>query len=222
MLTRITGRLESLEGNAAIVTPVVGGNPDATLGVALTVLLPAAIVTAVTPRVGSIVTLHTIHVLEPQGGGTSFTPRLIGFDSPDDRRFFELFTTVKGLGNRKALRALILPTSEVARAIYERDAKKLKTLPEVGPRLADTIIAELNGKVDPFLDHAAASATGPADAPAAGVAALDSPAAKQAVDALLRLGAPRDEAERKVETALRDAAPDASADDLLAATFALP
>src|SRR5262245_17157043 len=100
---------------------------------------------------GQTVRFHTLYYLESQNQGASYTPRLIGFASPDDRAFFELFTTVKGIGNRKALRALQLPFGAVAAAIADKDIDLLKSLPEIGKRTAETIVAELSGKVDRFV-----------------------------------------------------------------------
>ena len=87
-----------------------------------------------------------------QNQGAQYIPRLIGFASPEDRDFFELFTTVKGIGNRKALRALQLPFASVATAIAEKDVDLLVSLPEIGKRTAETIIVELHGKVNRFIE----------------------------------------------------------------------
>lgn len=116
--------------------------------------------------IGQTVLFHTLNYLESQNQGASYIPRLIGFASPDDRAFFELFTTVKGIGNRKALRALQLPFPTVAAAIAQRDLDLLKSLPEIGKRTAETIVAELHGKVDQFVELKpipgdASTATGP-------------------------------------------------------------
>ncbi len=53
-----------------------------------------------------MITLTTFQYLESQGQGSSVIPRLVGFQSTAEREFFELFTTVKGIGNRRALRAM--------------------------------------------------------------------------------------------------------------------
>lgn len=103
-------------------------------------------------QVGKRVALHTMLYLEGAGGGTSFAPRMIGFLDAEDRAFFELFTTVKGMGNKKALRALALPFGAVARAIADKDIDLLRSLPEIGKRTAETIVAELHGKVDQHIE----------------------------------------------------------------------
>lgn len=102
--------------------------------------------------IGQSITFHTLYYLENQNQGAAYVPRLIGFNSANDRAFFELFTTVKGIGNRKALRALQLPLGTVAAAIAEKDVDLLVSLPEIGKRTAETIIVELHGKVNRFIE----------------------------------------------------------------------
>ncbi len=105
--------------------------------------------------VGGEVTFHTVFYLEGDASGGNLTPRLIGFADEQDRGFFQTFITVKGIGPRKALRALAVPASEVAAAIEAKDVKALIKLPQVGKRAAETIIAELAGKVGRFVGDAA-------------------------------------------------------------------
>ena len=151
MITRIAGTLETIEGGRA----VLASGPFA-----LEVLVPAGEVPRLATGVGGPVVLHTMVLLESQGQGSSFAPRLIGFASERDRAFFELFTTVKGIGPRKALRALARPVAEVAAAIATEDVAALTGLPEIGKRTAQTIVAELAGKVDPWVDPAALAGDG--------------------------------------------------------------
>ena len=108
MISRIAGTLVDVaEGTAEIECD----------GVWYRLFVPACDVQSLSVVVDDRVLFHTLHYLEAQGQGNTFLPRLIGFSSPEDRAFFELFTTVKGLGNRKALRALQLPFPRVAGAI---------------------------------------------------------------------------------------------------------
>ena len=116
------------------------------------VLVPAADIEALRNRTGQEVVFHTLHYLEGQSQGSSMLPRLIGFSSDLDRSFFTLFTTVKNIGYRKALRALQRPCREIASAIAAKDTTTLTSLPEIGKRSAETIVAELHGKVAPFLE----------------------------------------------------------------------
>ncbi len=217
MLTRLTGTLESLDAAVAAI------RPDGPLGEAATfeVLLPAYLAARLMTRVGEHVTLHTYFYLEGQGQGTSFEPRLIGFASTDERRFFDLFTTVKGIGNRKALRALAEPPAYIAGAIVRGDAKALTQLPEIGKRLAETMIVELKGKVDAFAGTDSLGPASPRSRPSAQIeSSLTGPPA-DAVEALVRLGEQRSEAERKVVKALdKHKGPALTADALVTLVFA--
>ncbi|MGC9454245.1 MAG: Holliday junction branch migration protein RuvA [Phycisphaerae bacterium] len=181
MIARIAGRLEDATDGAALVD--VGG------GLCYEVLVPACDLERLARRVGGDVVLHTIHYFEGDPSRGMQTPRLIGFIAESDRDFFRVFTTVKGVGVRKALRALVRPVPEVAAAIRDKDAAFLVALPEIGKRTAEQIIAELNGRVDDFA----------AGAPAASVEAELSEPAQEAVAVLIQLGERRADATALVE-----------------------
>ncbi len=215
MIARISGTLEGVEGNSAMVAQRVGPEDS----VLHEVLLPAYLAARLLDRAGSRITLHTIESLEPHGQSGALTPRLIGFDAESDKRFFGVFTTVKGVGARRALRALARPVGEIARAIEDRDAKELARLPEIGKRLAETIIAELHGKIDEFvapLPEAPAT-----DKPGSQIeaGAIGSEAARQAIAALVRLGERDDAAHDLVRRAIEDDPALRSADELVAAAL---
>lgn len=177
------------------------------------VLIPGADQQRLATMIGQTVSFDTLHYLESQGPSGPFVPRLIGFNCPEDREFFELFTTVKGMGNRKALRALQLPFATVASAIAEKDLDLLKSLPEIGKRTAETILAELNGKVERFVELKPA---GPLDASDPRTALI-----VDAVGVLAQLGEPRPAARQLVERAIvADPSLD-SAESLVAAAFRL-
>jgi Holliday junction DNA helicase RuvA len=166
--------------------------------VAYEVLVPAFLAERLKSQVGSPVTFTTFQYLESQGQGTSFVPRLVGFQSVAEREFFELFTTVKGIGNRRALRAMAADPAVIARAIMAKDAKGLTKLPEIGKRMAETIIAELSGKVDTFLSTAEVKQL---DAGAAGQVSTEDPISEEAVMALVALGETRADAQTMVSRA---------------------
>jgi len=77
-------------------------------------------------------------------------PVLIGFLTPDDKDFFQLFITVAAIGPMKAIKALTRPVPQVARAIEDRDTAFLSQLAGIGKRTAEKIVATLNGKVLAF------------------------------------------------------------------------
>jgi Holliday junction DNA helicase RuvA len=110
--------------------------------------VPAIDISELQGRVGEELIFHTIFYL--QGDGNSFEPQLIGFLRPEDRKFFQHFITVKGIGPKTALRALTVPVGQIADAIESRDARALTQLKGIGKRTAELIIAELGGKVAGF------------------------------------------------------------------------
>jgi Holliday junction DNA helicase RuvA len=208
MISRLEGRLVSLDGGLAHVNCGV---------LTYALFVPAADRQRLSAMIDEPVTFFTLHYLEAQGQGSSFVPRLIGFANEEDRAFFEVFTTVKGMGNRKALRALALPFHAVAEAIVERDVDLLRSLPEIGKRTAETIVAELDGKIDRFIEVKPRRAAGAA-APDAGPA---SELARDAVAMLAQLGEPRLNARRLVERVLEVDPTIDSPEDLVAAAFRL-
>ena len=207
MITRLSGTLEAVEGQEAVLTC---GD------LAYQVLVPAYVAEKLAALLGTRVTLVTLEYLESQNQGASFIPRLIGFRHERERKFFELFTTVKGIGNRKALRASVIEPAAICRAIASSDAKALTKLPEIGARMAETIIAELSGKVDGFLTTQEIESL---DAGAAGTKPAASPIADDAVAALIALGQTRQEAEVQVTRAVGRLGNPASVEEILERVF---
>lgn len=141
MIVRLQGNLEFVGDDCVHLT--VGE-------LTYELLVPAADIQFLQTQVGQRVTFFTLDYIEGNPSFGSLTPRLIGFLRAIDKDFFDLFTTVKGIGVRKALRALSIPTTQIASAIALKDVKTLKTLDGVGARAAEQIIAELHGKVEKF------------------------------------------------------------------------
>jgi holliday junction DNA helicase RuvA len=83
---------------------------------------------------------------------TERTPRpvLIGFNQESEREFFEMFISVEAIGPLKAVKALNLPVEKIAAAIESKDAVALKKLNGIGERMANKIIATLQGKTGRF------------------------------------------------------------------------
>ncbi|MBI5726170.1 MAG: Holliday junction DNA helicase RuvA [Planctomycetes bacterium] len=182
MIARVTGRLEEVRDGSALLD--VGG------GLWYEVFIPACDMERLSKKINQDVILYTIHYMEGDPSHGAITPRLVGFLAESDRKFFRLFTTVKGIGARKALRALARPVGEIASAIQAKDARFLRSLPEIGPRMSEQIIAELNGKVDDF--------AGPASAEAPELPE----GAAEALAVLVQLGEKRPDAQALVERVL--------------------
>jgi Holliday junction DNA helicase RuvA len=159
-------------------------------------LIPAFDRAELEADVGQQMTLHTIFYLQGDAGGGAIEPRLIGFVRAVDKRFFELFITVKGIGPRKALRALAVPVGQIASAIEAKDARALVNLPEIGKRTAEQIIAELGGKVTEF-----AAPLGESAARAAARGLSHTSAEEEAIAALVALGERRPDAEHLLQRA---------------------
>ena len=189
MISRIEGVLVDVDDGRAHVQ--CGG-------LVYEVLIPAADEGRLAIAIGESILLHTLHLLEGAAQGTTLRPRLIGFATARDRHFFEMFTTVKGIGARKALRIMQLPVGRIALAVSEHDLALLTSLPEVGKRTAEAIVVELKEKVEPFIDAGATVGTND-DIVHEAVAAF----AKEAIAVLLQLGEPRARAEELVDRATR-------------------
>ena len=206
MISRIEGDLVSMSG----------GRAELRCGpITHELLIPAADESHLSGFLGQTVGFHTLHYLEVQGQGATYIPRLIGFRSAQDRAFFELFTTVKGLGARKALRALQVPFQTVAEAIAGKDIDMLVSLPEIGKRTAETIVAELRGKVDRFVEPKPVGVEGGTPAALSGRSAL----IHDAVTVLTMLGEPKVRARQLVDRALDADSTIDSADALVAAAY---
>ncbi len=188
MITRITGQLEEVSSTSAMIS--VGA-------FWYEVMVAACDVGKLSSRIGREIVLHTIHTVEGDPSRGQVTPRLIGFLAEGDREFFKTFTKVKGIGARKALRALVRPISEVAAAIENKDAKILVALPEIGKRTAEQIIAELHGKVSQF----AGEYSSETDAKAGEVSTM-SAAGTEAIAVLIQLGERRSDAIALVDRVL--------------------
>ena len=125
-------------------------------GVGYEVLVNSFTMTRVTTGTGTddIVSLYIYyHVSERQP-----KPVLIGFASLEDKAFFQLFISVAAIGPMKAVKALVRPVGEIARAIEQKDVTFLGQLPGIGKRTAEKIIATLHGKTLAFMDTPAGNA----------------------------------------------------------------
>jgi holliday junction DNA helicase RuvA len=231
MITWIEGTLESIEGLQAVIRDQAGDGPlegprdGRSLRLAYEVMLPAYFAERARQqgRAGSRLRLVTIQYLEGQSQGAWFIPRLIGFPSASDRRFFELLTTVDGLGNKKALRAMAREPAEIAAAIVNKQIPWLTALPEIGKKTAEKIVLELASKVGPFL-ALDASPGAPSIEPKLGSEAQATAGEREALAALVALGETPQEAARLVARALAAqptlALAGASGEAILAAIYA--
>ncbi|MCE9589634.1 MAG: hypothetical protein K8S99_03825 [Planctomycetes bacterium] len=205
MIARIEGILESINGSLVTVRP-----PG---GLTYEVLVSAYTGARLGGSIGQTVTLHTLHYLESQNQGASFQPRLAGFLTRNDREFFELFTSVKGIGNRRALRCMTLASEQIAAAIADRDLALLQSLPEIGRRFAETVVATLHGKVDRFAAPApAGSANNTSPATPSALSPSSRSLSRDALDVLVQLGENRAQSLAWIDQTLRESPDDPPAD----------
>lgn len=143
MITKISGILDSVTQTAVVIESG---------GIFYSVMMAPVMLEEIarSQKAGDTIVLYTHYYIEGGVGVGNLFPRLIGFFSEDERRFFEIYTTVKGLGEKKALQSLVVPVQKVAAAIENGDIGSLKKLPGIGGRMADKIIAELRGKLLTF------------------------------------------------------------------------
>src|SRR4030042_570719 len=138
MIAQIEGKLLKLDAEKCLVQ--VGP-------VGYELMLASYCVSALSGRVGSEVTFCTMEYYEGSLGGGNLIPRMIGFLNAGERDFFTKYISVKGMGIKKGLRSLSMPIATIATAIENADDKTLMSLPAIGKRMSQQIVAELRGKL---------------------------------------------------------------------------
>ncbi len=206
MIARLTGTLIDIAADKALIDP---GH-----GMVYEVMLPAFAATRLSVKTGQVVTLHTFQFIESTTQGATMFPRLAGFLTLHDKQFFELFVTCKGIGHKRALRAMILDTNTLASAIADRDVKLIQTMPEVGKKLAETIVVTLRDKVERFVSAAAYPHPGTPGTPGSGasdggigsesgvVTSGGGRLAREALEVLIQLGENRTQAVQWIDRVL--------------------
>jgi len=141
MIASIEGKLIKLDSDCCLVQ--VGA-------VGYEVMLASYCVNALSGEVGSDITLCIMEYYEGTPGRGNLIPRMVGFLNTSERDFFTKYISVKGVGIKKGLRSLSIPIATIAAAIENGDDKILMSLPSIGRRMAQQIIAELKGKLQTF------------------------------------------------------------------------
>ncbi|MCG3138786.1 MAG: Holliday junction ATP-dependent DNA helicase RuvA [Phycisphaerae bacterium] len=202
MIVKMTGVLSELSEHALVLERQ---------GIAREIMIPACALGELAAQRGREVTLYTQEYLEGSAGNSPLVPRMIGFVRPEDRAFFRRFTEVKGIGPRKALKALAEPVHKIAWWIQQGDKNALSRLPGIGSRAAELIIAELKGKVEEFI----------AGSPPVATADLGqwSQAQRDALEILVAWGDSRSDAERLLERASHGQEQLHSADEWVRAAY---
>jgi holliday junction DNA helicase RuvA len=174
MIAHLRGKLIHKQPGQAIVEAA---------GVGYDVVISVPTFTSL-PGVGSETSLH-IHtqVREDQIA-------LFGFLERDEKRLFERFITVSGVGPKLAITLLSgLSAERAVTAIRAQDHATLTRIPGVGKKLAERLVVELKDKLDDF-----AAAPAPTS--------VQGPAVEDVLSALTNLGYQRLAAEKAVQHAV--------------------
>jgi holliday junction DNA helicase RuvA len=121
--------------------------------------------------------------------------QLYGFLTPLEQQVFERLIGISGIGPRLAVAVLSgIDPRELVGAVQRSDVARLTKIPGVGKKTAERIVLELKDRLQQL-----------AGAPAAGVAAAETPADRlreDLVSALVNLGYHRPQAEKTIESTL--------------------
>jgi len=156
-------------------------------GVGLRVFIPAPSLDNF--QAGEMAFLHT-HLVVREDSLT-----LYGFETTEEREFFNLLLGVSGVGPRLALATLsTLNTDAIRRAVFSEQPEVFTRVPGIGKKSAQKILLHLQDRVQAMdgLEH---------------VAALDD-ADTQTIDALVALGYSIVEAQTALQSIPRDAPKD--------------
>ncbi|MDP3954321.1 MAG: Holliday junction branch migration protein RuvA [bacterium] len=112
-------------------------------GVGYRVVIPEKIRNSLS-EIGQEVKLYTHFTMNPRDGSTE----LFGFDSPEELNFFELMTTVSGIGPKTAQGILSSANlQDLQLSIVSKDDKYLSKVSGVGTKTAQRLILELKNKI---------------------------------------------------------------------------
>lgn len=152
-------------------------------------------------RQGSDLSLHTHHLVRDD------LQALYGFRTPEELGFFELLTTVSGVGPKVALAIISSrPVPDLQLAILRSDEAVLTAVSGVGRRLAARIVLELKEKV---------AAAGAMAVSGSGIGAAES----EVVAALQALGYSTSEARDAGRMAVGSMSPGASLEERVKAAL---
>ena len=177
MIAHLRGRLLAKHPNQAIVE-CSGVGYDVAISVNTFTALPAE---------GAEATLHIFtRVAEDQLA-------LFGFSDIHEKRLFEKLLTITGIGPKLAITVLSgIAPERLVNAIRGADHATLTRIPGIGKKTAERIVLELKDKLD---ELAYPTAQPKPSQP-------HTPAAEDALSALVNLGYPRPIAQKAIETAL--------------------
>jgi holliday junction DNA helicase RuvA len=179
MISRLRGTLISHAGEGVEVATAGG--------VVYEVDVPLSVAQRL-PRTGEAVELLTVYRIREDAAA------LYGFLEPGERTLFLRLTGVSGVGTKLALALLsTYPAPRLARALAEKDVAALLQVSGVGKKTAERLVLELSDRMQ-GLEIDLEVGKGPARG------------AQAAVQALVALGVPFQEADRGVRAVLEEVA----------------
>ena len=182
MFAYLKGKLTEIEDGA--VTVECGG-------VGFRILVPAG---SPFDGIGEETIVYT-HLSVTQDAFTLF-----GFASKDELTLFRMLITVSGVGPKGALGILsALSADELRYAIFSEDEAAISRAPGIGKKTAQKVILELRDKID-----ALSAVTAEIGLSAGGNISQEEGAAAEAIQALIALGYPAQEARRAVKFAAKE------------------
>lgn len=130
---------------ALLTGKIAGKSPDSVIldvnGVGYRVQIPFSTYFAL-PEDGSILTLN-IHTNVKEDA-----IHLYGFLTPEEKQFFQILTTVSGVGPKLAKDILSnIQPDQLASALCRGDIVRLSAIPGIGKKTAERLILELKDKV---------------------------------------------------------------------------
>lgn len=178
MIAKLTGIVDEIEEGQVVLD---------VLGIGYEVLCPNSVLSALSH--GAKTTLYTQMVVRED----SLT--LFGFISKNDKEWFNILTTVQGVGPKVGLAIMsILSVSQIHSAILSQDYKAFKNVSGIGNKLAERIVNELKTKKEIALGATISGSFEPNSGSKNNALANDNNMVNDAVLALANLGFSRSDA----------------------------
>lgn len=179
MIASLLGKIQEVLSDSLVV--MVGG------GVGLQVYVPAP--TRDRHRLGDAISLSTYLIVRQD------LLALYGFETREERDYFNLLLGVDGIGPKLALGVLsVLSPDAIRRAVFHEQAEVFSRVPGVGKKTAQKILLQLQDRIQMV----------PGLEPLSQIGDLDT----EVIDALTVLGYSVVEAQAAVQSIPRDASPD--------------
>jgi holliday junction DNA helicase RuvA len=179
MIASLLGKIQEVLSDSLVV--MVGG------GVGLQVYVPAP--TRDRHRLGDVISLSTYLIVRQD------LLALYGFETREERDYFNLLLGVDGIGPKLALGVLsVLSPDAIRRAVFHEQAEVFSRVPGVGKKTAQKILLQLQDRIQMV----------PGLEPLGQIGDLDT----EVIDALTVLGYSVVEAQAAVQSIPRDASPD--------------